>query len=242
MCSSWSGAARPPSSLRPRSRVLESSVWVEAHHPGYPQVSAGWAAAVQGRPASGWHQDIGRVWFHQPNGTASGPSDCGASLQGRRGIWRRVHRALLQPTRAARCNEATGLRKQSQWTSCAVRPPPQLSHFPTKRDLGVLKKNYPGLGHIVFQGRSPLPGKVIKFSLSISPKTEILFGTGVQGSWTFSNNGSCWKFALRNMSRTYHLGLPWWSSGYECRGQGLHLWSRKMPRALWQLSPCATTT
>ena len=36
-----------------------------------------------GRPASGRRQDIGRVWLHQPDSTASGPRHCGASLQGR---------------------------------------------------------------------------------------------------------------------------------------------------------------
>ena len=42
------------------------------------------------------------------------------------------------------------------------------------------------------------------------------------------------------------LGLPWWSSGYEytchCRGHGFDSWSRKIPHALEQLSPCAWTT
>ena len=30
--------------------------------------------AVQGRPASGRQKDIGRVWLHQPDSMASGPS------------------------------------------------------------------------------------------------------------------------------------------------------------------------
>ena len=41
------------------------------------------------------------------------------------------------------------------------------------------------------------------------------------------------------------LGLPWWSNGWEstgqCRGHGLDPWSRKIPHAIGQLSPQATT-
>ena len=41
-------------------------------------------------------------------------------------------------------------------------------------------------------------------------------------------------------------GLPWWCSGYksacQCRGHGFEPWSRKIPHAVEQLSPCATTT
>ena len=40
-------------------------------------------------------------------------------------------------------------------------------------------------------------------------------------------------------------GLPWWYSGLEsacwCRGHGFDPWSRKIPHAVEQLSPCATT-
>ena len=41
-------------------------------------------------------------------------------------------------------------------------------------------------------------------------------------------------------------GLPWWCSGQEsacqCRGHGFELWSRKIPHAMEQQSPRATTT
>ena len=41
-------------------------------------------------------------------------------------------------------------------------------------------------------------------------------------------------------------GLPWWFSDLEsacqCRGHGFEPWSRKIPHAAEQLSPCATTT
>ena len=41
-------------------------------------------------------------------------------------------------------------------------------------------------------------------------------------------------------------GLPWWRSGQEstcqCRGHGFEPWSGKIPHAVEQLSPCATTT
>ena len=41
-------------------------------------------------------------------------------------------------------------------------------------------------------------------------------------------------------------GLPWWLSGKEsacqCTRRGFDLWSGKIPHAMEQLSPCATTT
>ena len=41
-------------------------------------------------------------------------------------------------------------------------------------------------------------------------------------------------------------GLPWWRSGWEsacqCRGHGFEPWSGKIPRAVEQLGPWATTT
>jgi len=41
-------------------------------------------------------------------------------------------------------------------------------------------------------------------------------------------------------------GLPWWLSGkesiYECRRHGFNPWSRKIPLAADQLSPCIITT
>ena len=40
--------------------------------------------------------------------------------------------------------------------------------------------------------------------------------------------------------------LPWWSSGWEstcqCKGHGFNPWSGRIPYAVRQLSPCATTT
>ena len=42
------------------------------------------------------------------------------------------------------------------------------------------------------------------------------------------------------------MGLPWWHSGWEsacqCRGHGFDPWSGKIPHAVDQLSPWATTT
>ena len=41
-------------------------------------------------------------------------------------------------------------------------------------------------------------------------------------------------------------GLPWWLSGKDsacqCRRRGFNPWSRKIPHALEQLSPCTTAT
>ena len=42
------------------------------------------------------------------------------------------------------------------------------------------------------------------------------------------------------------VGLPWWRSGWEsacwCRGRGFEPWSGRIPRAVEQLGPWATTT
>jgi len=41
------------------------------------------------------------------------------------------------------------------------------------------------------------------------------------------------------------MGLPWWFSGKEstcqCRRHGFNPWSREIPHAMEQLSPCTTT-
>ena len=50
---------------------------------------------------------------------------------------------------------------------------------------------------------------------------------------------------LLNFKNIY-IGLPWWRSGWEsacqCRGHRFEPWSGKIPHAVEQLSPCATTT
>ena len=42
------------------------------------------------------------------------------------------------------------------------------------------------------------------------------------------------------------MGLPWWLSGKksacQCKRYGFDPWSRKIPHAVEQVSPCATTT
>ena len=50
----------------------------------------------------------------------------------------------------------------------------------------------------------------------------------------------------RGFLKHWDCGLPWWSSGKEsacqCRGCGFNPWSRKIPHAEGQLSPCTATT
>ena len=47
-----------------------------------------------------------------------------------------------------------------------------------------------------------------------------------------------------NQATTNYMVLPWWSSGTESvcqgRGHGFDPWSRKIPPAAGQLSPCGT--
>jgi hypothetical protein len=66
--------------------------------------------------------------------------------------------------------------------------------------------------------------------------------------------GSCIQYPLTNHTgKEYekeYTGLPWWLSAEElykefacqCRGRGLDPWSRKIPQASEQLSPCTTTS
>ena len=54
------------------------------------------------------------------------------------------------------------------------------------------------------------------------------------------------KLLLHSQVLIIMSGFPWCLSGEEspnqCRGQGFNPWSRKIPHATEQLSPCATTT
>ena len=55
---------------------------------------------------------------------------------------------------------------------------------------------------------------------------------------------------MKNLEEVFYSGcgegLPWWLSGKEsacqCRRQGFDAWSRRIPHAMEQLSPDATTT
>ena len=53
-------------------------------------------------------------------------------------------------------------------------------------------------------------------------------------------------FIMKMPNKTKGLGLSWWSSGEEsacqCRRHKCDPWFRKIPRAVEQISPCATTT
>ena len=54
------------------------------------------------------------------------------------------------------------------------------------------------------------------------------------------------KAAREKQQITYKGGLPWWCSGWEstcqCRGHRFEPWSGKIPHAVEQLGPWATTT
>ena len=51
---------------------------------------------------------------------------------------------------------------------------------------------------------------------------------------------------LKATIKRFFKGFPWWRSGWEsacqCRGHGFEPWSGKIPRAVEQLGPWATTT
>ena len=54
-----------------------------------------------------------------------------------------------------------------------------------------------------------------------------------------------WKPSLCKLQKATY-GLPWWCSGWEsacqCRGHGFEPWSGRIPHAVEQLGPWATTT
>ena len=51
---------------------------------------------------------------------------------------------------------------------------------------------------------------------------------------------------LNHSVQKWTMGLPWWHGGWEsacqCRGHGFEPWSGKIPHAVEQLGPWATTT
>ena len=72
-------------------------------------------------------------------------------------------------------------------------------------------------------------------------------GDSLPGSWLFP----CPVTAINGqvpqlLPKKAVVGFPWWLSGKEstcqCRRHGFDSWSRKIPHAVEQLSPCTTTT
>ena len=69
----------------------------------------------------------------------------------------------------------------------------------------------------------------------------------MQNPTLFSHSHSTYShYWIQNTNVKNELRHLWWSSGresaFQCRGHGFHSWSRKIPHAIVQLSPCATTT
>ena len=66
------------------------------------------------------------------------------------------------------------------------------------------------------------------------------------GSLPLNHQGSPFPggIVLNFLKKKKKWGLPWWLSGKEsaCRRPGFDPWSRKIPRAAEQLSPCSTST
>lgn len=139
MCFSWSGATRPPPSLRtPRSRARCSN-W-----------SASSRASSSGRQRSSGctrttsSSMMEKLWAN----VASPVRQQGHSPQPQWawlfGQMTQLKRCLLNPSPAlgaSRCDEATGFWRQCQWTSCAVRAPglPPRNPLPNKKRFGCLK-------------------------------------------------------------------------------------------------------
>ena len=69
-----------------------------------------------------------------------------------------------------------------------------------------------------------------------------------QAYWftAFSTSNGTFHRTRTNDLKMWIERLPWWSSGWEstcqCKGHGFNPWSGRIPYAVRQLSPCATTT
>ena len=67
-----------------------------------------------------------------------------------------------------------------------------------------------------------------------------------RGAWWAMIHGVTKSQTQLSDEHFHFQGFPWWVSGKEsacqCRRHGFDPWSRKIPHALEQLSPCATAT
>ena len=94
----------------------------------------------------------------------------------------------------------------------------------------------------------PFLTKKYIFSCVCSSSIEIIKSLGYKIMQNLSREGvQIHTASMKNVRVENKVpGLPWWRSGWEsacqCRGHGFEPWSRRIPHAAEQLSPCATAT
>ena len=131
-------------------------------------------------------------------------------------------------------------------------------HLHCRRDLDNYMKAHSGpgshAGHpaCLVAPASPPEGSTCQRVLAAFWRWHKLIISNVSG-WLlqglYEGIINCKSFLLKEIPyflKNRNLGLPWWCSGQEsscqCRGHGLDPWAGKIPQAVEQLSPCATTT
>ena len=128
--------------------------------------------------------------------------------------------------------EALGQNKLMTQTHCPLQSS-DLSSTPSLKRLSLLEICYEpdfGTEHKTLQ------------EIDIFPWRPHYLTVIITTFYPFGHTNFIWPSCFKGI---YFSGLPWWLSDREstcqCRRHGYHPWSRKIPHAVEQWSPCPTT-
>ena len=97
--------------------------------------------------------------------------------------------------------------------------------------------------------KSPCPGERQRRpetgQCQLENSLSVLKRAGLKGKLTV--HGDWGQMRVDGKSQKWHslgtsLVVPWWTIACQCRGSGFDPWSRKIPHATGQWSPCVATT